>query len=76
MILGYFFGGLAACSILAQLWNHPHLSSDDIMKNVFCIMFGLPGNQFAFTIKQFIQQYPEILDSCHIFLFDDDLHVS
>ena len=75
-VLGFSFGGLLACSIIAKLWNLPFFNSDILLQNVACIMFGPPYINFSsplLHLEEAIHQFPDILQSFHSFHLRDDI---
>lgn len=69
--LGFSFGGLLASYITAKLWNLPLVSTQSLLTNVTCIMFGVPLTPIK-LVQETVKECPKILQSFHSFYLKDD----
>lgn len=70
--VGFSFGGMLACCVMANLWQESQISAEDLQKQAMCITFGQPFMKIQ-LVDEVLRICPEFKKSIHSVFLKDDL---
>lgn len=70
--IGFSFGGMLACCVMANLWQESRISAQVLLKQTACITFGLPFMKIQ-LVDQVLKMCPDLKRCIHSVFLKEDL---